>query len=180
MTLLEQRPDLKKPIRRIELEPPKEPPAEQRPVRWIAWSFSILVLAAAAITALVMTRGGEEAFADLYEAESPLAYGAVHEPGFTVAPRWVGESGPTLEEFEMIQGYRASVGEADLVFDRWVTESIATADRLAALEASTGEADRILVQSVGPATPRWFTAEELDELQASTGEADRRLVDLAG
>jgi hypothetical protein len=143
MTVLDKHPELKEPMRRIELKPPKQPPKEpRRPVRWIAWTFSIIVLAAAAIAALIITNGsGGESFDEIYEAGSPLAYGAVHEPGFEIAPRWVGESGPTLEEIEMLQGYESSVGEADQVLGEYMIEPGFTPDELAGLQASVGEAD---------------------------------------
>ena len=80
-----------------------------------------------------------------------LSYGAVHEPGVDVGFRWVGASDMTLEEFEMFQAY----------------------------EASTGEADRLLIQTVGPVSPRPFTTEELAALQASIGEADLKYLQMA-
>ena len=142
MTTLQKRPQLKEPMRRAESEPPKQPP--QRPVRWIAWTFSIIVLAAAAIAALILASDSTEPFDELYEAASPLTYGAVHEPGFDVGFRWVGESDMTLEEYEMFRGYEATAGQADRVLERYVEPTAITSftpQQLAALQASLGDAD---------------------------------------
>ena len=149
MSVLERHPELKEPMEQIEFRAPQEPPRDdEKPVRWIAWTFSILVIAAAAIAALILASETTEPFDAIYENGSPLAYGAVHEPGFDVGFRWIGESDMTLEEFEMFRAY----------------------------EASTGEADQVLIQTVGPVTPRMFTPEELATLQASVGEADLKYV----
>ena len=142
MSVLERHPELKEPMERIEVEPPSEPPRDSgRPVRWIAWTFSILVIAAAAIAALIIASDTTESFESIYENGSPLASGAVHEPGFDVGFRWVGDSDMTLEEFEMFQAYEASTGEADRVFDRYAVEPGFTPAELEALQASIGEAD---------------------------------------
>ena len=152
MSVLERHPELKEPMEQIEFRAPQEPPRDDdKPVRWIAWTFSILVVAAAAIAALVIASETTEPFDSIYENGSPLAYGAVHESGIDVGFRWVGESGPTLEEFEMFAAY----------------------------EATTGAADRVLIQSVGPASPRTFTPEQLAALQASVGEADLKYLQMA-
>jgi hypothetical protein len=180
MSVLERHPELKEPMEQIEFRPPTEPPSDsEKPVRWIAWTFSILVVAAAAIAALILAGETTEPFDEIYESGSGLAYGAVHEPGFEVGFRWAGESDMTLEEFDMFQAYEASVGEADRVFERYIVESGFTAAELAALQASTGEADRVLIQSVGPVSPRTFTPEELAALQASVGSADLKYLQMA-
>ena len=142
MTTLERRPQQKEAMRRFELKSPTSPPP--RPVRWIAWTFSIIVLAAAAIAALVLASDSTEPFEEIYEAGSPLAYGAVHEPGFEVGFRWGGESDMTLEEYEIIRGYEATIGEADRVLERYVNPATITSftpQQLAALQASLGVAD---------------------------------------
>jgi hypothetical protein len=152
MSVLERHPELKEPMEQIEFRAPQEPPRDDdKPVRWIAWTFSILVVAAAAIAALIIASETTEPFDSIYENGSPLAYGAVHESGIDVGFRWVGESDMTLEEFEMFAAY----------------------------EATTGEADRVLIQSVGPVSPRTFTPEELAALQASVGEADLKYLQMA-
>ena len=149
MSVLERHPELKEPMEQIEFRTPEEPPRDSdKPVRWIAWTFSILVVAAAA---LILTSDTTEPFDSIYENGSPLAYGAVHEPGFDVGFRWIGESDMTLEEFEMFATYEASVGAAD----------------------------RVLIESVGPVSPRAFTPEELAALQASVGEADLKYLQMA-
>jgi len=152
MSVLERHPELKEPMKRLEFEPPRQPPTGAgTPVRWIAWTFSILVVAAAAIAALVLAAETTEPFDAVYENGSPLAFGAVHESGIDPGVRWIGESDMTLEEFEMFRAY----------------------------EASTGEADRVLMQSIGPASPQTFTPDELAALQASVGAADLKYLLMA-
>ena len=152
MSVLERHPGLKEPMEQIEFRAPQEPPRDgEKPVRWIAWTFSILVVAAAAIAALIMASETIEPFDSIYENGSPLAYGAVHEGDVDVGFRFAGESGLTLEEFEMFEAYAAS----------------------------TGEADRVLIQTAGPVSPRMFTPDELAALQASVGEADLKYLQMA-
>ena len=94
--------------------PPKEKAPEVRPprtpVRWLGWTFGLLVVAAGAVlVVLAMVQGGES-FEELYEAESGLALGAIHEAGFESTTYFVGQSDMTLEEFEM------------MILDPWVKE----------------------------------------------------------
>lgn len=171
MTTL-NRPELKQPMQRMELPVRREPP--ETPVRWIAWTVSIVILGIGALVALFMLRGETENFEEIYEAQSPLSYGAVNEPGFTVAPRWTGESDLTLEEVEMFAAYEASTGEADLVLRNQVPISgpmAFTPQGLAMLQASVGSADRIYLGNA-------FTASDLAALQASVGSADQKYLEM--
>lgn len=176
MTVLEKRPQVQEPVRREERPPPE--PVTTRPVRWIAWTFSIIILAGAAIAAVLLTRDTTEPFESIYEAESGLSYGAVHEPGFDVGFRWVGASDMTLEEFEMFQAYEASTGEADRILERYIPAGAGFMPRqLDALQASVGEADRVLERYFPRGST--FTPHELEALQASVGAADLKYLNMA-
>ena len=88
---------------------PERPP--RKPVRWLGWTFGLLVVGAGAtLIVLAMLGVGSETFEELYEAESGVAIGAIHEPGYVMPQRWVGESDMTLEEFEL------------MTLDPWVAE----------------------------------------------------------
>ncbi len=91
----------------------KIPPRPTRtPVRWLGWMVGFLVVAAGAAL-VVMAFNGGESFEELYEAESGLTIGQIHEPGYE-APTWfVGQSDMTLEEFEA------------LMLDEWVADYLA-------------------------------------------------------
>ena len=105
MTLTEERTVVLPPKQKIpEIRPPRTP------VRWLGWTLGLLVVAAGAVlVVLAMVQGGES-FEELYEAESGLAIGAIHEPGFEPTTYHIGQSDMTLEEFEM------------MTMDSWVKE----------------------------------------------------------
>jgi hypothetical protein len=156
MTILKERPIVKDrpaaPVRE-KVGAPRKPPVRprRRPVRWIEWSI-VFVVAAMAVTAYLLTRDGwtagepVEAFEDVYEAESGLSYGARHDPTFALAPRWVGESDMTLEEFEATLNTFENIYEAEsglsygarhapgfTVTPRWVGESDFTLEEFEAV-----------------------------------------------
>ena len=188
MTSTKDRPLLTEPLRRTEPPKRKVPP---RRVRWIAWAASMVIIGAGVLVAVLMMRSDSEPFAEIYEAESPLSYGAVHEPGFDVGFRWGGESDGMLEEFEARFDTFESLYEAESVLSYGaVHEGIAVEPRFAGeagptleefeagialqgLEASVGEADRVFDRYLNPEGILVISLEDLAALQASTGEADR-------
>lgn len=76
----------------------------ETPQRWVGNSdmtleeFEMMIMDAWVADAVY--EAATESFEELYEAESGLALGAVHEPGYEPPLRFVGESDGTLEEFE--------------------------------------------------------------------------------
>lgn len=137
---------------------PERPPRPSRtPVRWLGWTFAALVVAAGA-TLVVLAMLGGETFEEMYEAESPLAMGAIHEPGYVMPQRWVGESDMTLEEFEI------------MTMDAWVAEYffLTTTDTFETLyEAESGLAIGAIHEPGFDMPVRWVgesdgTLEELE------------------
>lgn len=112
MTLTTDRPAVLPPVEKVhepEVQPAPRPP--RKPVRWLGWTLGLLIVAVGATFAVMALTAGES-FEELYEAESELVLGAIHEPGYVAPVRWVGESDMTLEEFEA------------MTMDNWVTEYI--------------------------------------------------------
>lgn len=92
-------------------EAPELPPLVKRTrVRMLGWTLGLLVVAAGA-TLVVLAMLGGESFEEMYEAESGLAIGAIHAPGYVAPQRWIGESDMTLEEFELRRAIREAFGE---------------------------------------------------------------------
>ena len=98
-TLKKQDTALKQPTRKV-APPPKK--SRRKLINWIEYSAVIIVVGAAAIIGVVMLRSGsDEALPFDVEAGSGLIIGQRHiDPGFSVEPRFVGESDMTLAEFE--------------------------------------------------------------------------------
>jgi len=71
----------------------------------------VIVAGGATLVVLAMLQGGES-FEELYEAESGLVLGAIHEAGFEPTTYFIGESDGTLEEFEARrEAVRSAFGE---------------------------------------------------------------------
>lgn len=84
--------------------PPTTESQERRTrTRWrtiLGWTFVLVVVAAGAILVVLAFLTDQDSFEELYEAESGLALGAIHEPGFEPTTYFIGQSDGTLEELE--------------------------------------------------------------------------------
>lgn len=96
--------------REIRVRPPQR---RKRGVRWIEYAAVLIIVGAAAAIAVIMA--GEETTTPLdVDAASVAVIGERHtDPDFAIEPRWIGESGLTLEQFEAQFDPFASLYEAE-------------------------------------------------------------------